>query len=264
MIEDERSKMYHHIVVDEGQDFSPMMLKSLIAAVPTDGSFIFFGDVAQQIYGSRLSWRDAGIRIKSNEIYRFSDNYRNSPEIVDFATDLTNSPFWESTEDLVRPSSTRANGPKPLLVSFSDTNNEVTWVVDTAIKLSRTSSNVIIVRDRKQVNYFISLCQIQGLHAQEIYGKMKAFSSANGISVTTFHSAKGLEFENVFIPFLSDDNFPDSSKLKSMSEESLCSDEMKLLYVAVTRARHGLYMSYHGILTRLFPAELTNYQFEEM
>src|SRR5215207_5070335 len=46
---DKTPRMYQHIVIDEGQDFSPAMLRSLAAAVPADGSLMFFGDVAQQV-----------------------------------------------------------------------------------------------------------------------------------------------------------------------------------------------------------------------
>ena len=54
-INDNEKRRYDHIIVDEGQDFSPMMIKALTVAVNKSGSFSFFGDVAQQIYGSRLS-----------------------------------------------------------------------------------------------------------------------------------------------------------------------------------------------------------------
>jgi superfamily I DNA/RNA helicase len=54
---DDSLRRYKHIVVDEGQDFSPEMIRSLAKAIPQDGSITFFGDVAQQIYGHRMSWR---------------------------------------------------------------------------------------------------------------------------------------------------------------------------------------------------------------
>lgn len=78
---DTEKRMYKHIIVDEGQDLSPIMLKSLVKAIPEDGTFTFFGDVAQQIYGSRLSWREAGLKIAKNKIWYFDRNYRNSKEI---------------------------------------------------------------------------------------------------------------------------------------------------------------------------------------
>lgn len=70
---DDTPRFYNHIIVDEGQDFSPMMIKSLVRAVRENGSFTFMGDVAQQIYGSRLSWRDA--EISTERIWRFQINY---------------------------------------------------------------------------------------------------------------------------------------------------------------------------------------------
>jgi DNA helicase IV len=44
---DARARRYRHVIIDEGQDFSPVMIQSLVAAVPADGSVTFFGDVAQ-------------------------------------------------------------------------------------------------------------------------------------------------------------------------------------------------------------------------
>lgn len=85
--EDDSARRYTHIIVDEGQDFSPMMIKSLVAATAQGGSFTFFGDVAQQIYGSRLSWRDSGIT--TNRIWRFDVNYRNPESIAAFAAAIT-------------------------------------------------------------------------------------------------------------------------------------------------------------------------------
>ena len=64
----------------------------------------------------------------------------------------------------------------------------------------------------------------------------------------------------MFIPFLCDDIFPDKDVLENaVSEESALADELKLFYVAVTRSKYGLFMSYNGKLSRLFPEESHNY-----
>ncbi len=44
---DSRARRYRHVIIDEGQDFSPSMIQSLVRAVPANGSVTFFGDVAQ-------------------------------------------------------------------------------------------------------------------------------------------------------------------------------------------------------------------------
>jgi DNA helicase-2/ATP-dependent DNA helicase PcrA len=63
----------------------------------------------------------------------------------------------------------------------------------------------------------------------------------NGVKLMTVHAAKGLEFDYVFITGLEQDLFPHSglSDEKKDGEE-----ERRLFYVAVTRARHKLYLSY--------------------
>lgn len=66
---DQSKRLYRHVIIDEGQDFSPEMLRSLAAAIPENGSLTFFGDIAQQIYGHRMSWRSAGLTTPN--IWRF-------------------------------------------------------------------------------------------------------------------------------------------------------------------------------------------------
>lgn len=113
---DTEKRMYKHIIVDEGQDLSPIMLKSLVKAIPEDGTFTFFGDVAQQIYGSRLSWREAGLKIAKNKIWYFDRNYRNSKEIAQFAVAISKSKYFEDKQDLVEPVLPTASSPLPAIV----------------------------------------------------------------------------------------------------------------------------------------------------
>jgi superfamily I DNA/RNA helicase len=77
---DTSPRRYRHVVIDEGQDFSPEMIRSLAKAIPLYGSLTFFGDVAQQIYGHRMSWRSAGLKITKK--WEFRENYRNSTQIA--------------------------------------------------------------------------------------------------------------------------------------------------------------------------------------
>lgn len=63
----------------------------------------------------------------------------------------------------------------------------------------------------------------------------------SGIKLMTVHAAKGLEFDYVFITGLEQDLFPHAG----MSDEKRDGEEeRRLFYVAVTRARHKLYLSY--------------------
>lgn len=62
------------------------------------------------------------------------------------------------------------------------------------------------------------------------------------ISLMTVHSAKGLEFNNVFIVGFSDGVFPSKRSMDEGGNEAL-EEERRLAYVAVTRARDNLYIS---------------------
>jgi DNA helicase-2/ATP-dependent DNA helicase PcrA len=69
------------------------------------------------------------------------------------------------------------------------------------------------------------------------------------IRLSTVHQAKGLEFDVVFVIMLCDGLFPSSQSLRNPQDEE---EERRLMYVAITRARNELYLSYP--LTRSNPA----------
>ena len=258
--DDDGNRRYTHIIVDEGQDFSPMMIRSLVEAVAEGGSFSFFGDVAQQIYGSRLSWRDSGV--EANKIWRFDINYRNPATITAFAKAITKNVYWRQDEDMVEATNQIAEGPKPILVKFSDKRHEMVWVVERAISIGKTASTVIICRNRTDIDNFLLVLRSRGCDAVEIDKETPGFAHMKKVYLTTYHAAKGLEFDNVFIPYLTEDKFPDSDAvLGAVSKNEAYADEIKLLYVAATRSKYGLYMTYSGILSPLFPKDSDSYDF---
>ncbi len=72
-------------------------------------------------------------------------------------------------------------------------------------------------------------------------------NKSKGVRLMTVHASKGLEFEYVFITGMEQDLFPhtrNNSKTKEDSEE-----ERRLFYVALTRARHKLFLSYAQLRT---------------
>jgi DNA helicase-2/ATP-dependent DNA helicase PcrA len=64
---------------------------------------------------------------------------------------------------------------------------------------------------------------------------------AGQIRLSTIHQAKGLEFDAVFVIMLCDGLFPSARSLESDDGEE---EERRLFYVALTRARNELYLSY--------------------
>jgi len=66
-------------------------------------------------------------------------------------------------------------------------------------------------------------------------------SANDAVNIMTVHAAKGLEFDLVFVPGLEDGIFPSS---RSVEEKGGLEEERRLLYVAITRARKNLYLTY--------------------
>ncbi|MEK7684000.1 MAG: UvrD-helicase domain-containing protein [Verrucomicrobiota bacterium] len=68
-----------------------------------------------------------------------------------------------------------------------------------------------------------------------------AVNDTEQIRLSTIHQAKGLEFKVVFVIMLCDRLFPSARSLKSQEGEE---EERRLFYVAITRAKNELYLTY--------------------
>ncbi|WP_407388252.1 ATP-dependent helicase [Allisonella histaminiformans] len=66
-------------------------------------------------------------------------------------------------------------------------------------------------------------------------------SGQAGIPIATVHQAKGMEFDFVFMAGMADENFPSFGALKA----GMLMEEKRLFYVAITRARKRLFISWN-------------------
>ena len=78
-------------------------------------------------------------------------------------------------------------------------------------------------------------------HASLESGENQAEEGGNAVQMMTAHSAKGLEFHIVFITGLEEGLFPHEN---SLNERDGLEEERRLMYVALTRARTRLYLSF--------------------
>jgi len=85
--------------------------------------------------------------------------------------------------------------------------------------------------------FLTQLALLTNVEAQE----KPANNDTEQLRLSTIHQAKGLEFDVVFIIMLCDGLFPSSRSLENLEGEE---EERRLFYVAITRARNELYLSY--------------------
>lgn len=78
-------------------------------------------------------------------------------------------------------------------------------------------------------------------HASLEAGENQAQAGQDALQLMTVHSAKGLEFDVVFITGLEEGLFPHEN---SLQEQAGIEEERRLMYVAITRARQRLYLSF--------------------
>ena len=253
--DDRGDRFYRHVVIDEGQDFSPEMLRSLAAAIPGDGSLTFFGDTAQQIYGHRMSWRSAGL--VAPKTWRFRENYRNTKQIAKLALAVAEMPHFPADPDLVEPTAPAADGPLPRFTRLPSDDAERQLVVSRAIDLARTGTVAILLRTREQES------AIRGYlpaGATRLHRELNAWPSGPGLFYGTYHGSKGLEFDAVFMPALSDQRWPHPPDVETLGRDEAAVRDSRLLYVGITRARSDLVLTYTGQPTGLLPTAPGLYQ----
>ena len=97
----------------------------------------------------------------------------------------------------------------------------------------------VFARQFKDVHEFLSqLALISNVDAEAAPGQT---SDKEAVNLSTVHQAKGLEFHTVFVIWLTDGMFPSS---RSLDTRDALEEERRLFYVAITRARDELYLTY--------------------
>ena len=277
---------YDLLFVDEVQDLPEKKIERLLSR---SKRFIFAGDLNQSIFLNSAKPDRIRKLLGSPRVVELRDIHR-LPEAISFASHLVYEEA-DSAEnalvDVVEDSSVN-------LVSSRSKVAEVSWVYEQALKESRPSRpSAILFSKHEELQDFIStLTNSKGLGAPPVVGRMEVggghdynpvnrFLKKNGlhlmyfggtgggeinsatrsrmIVVMTLHSAKGLEFDSVFMPFMREDRLPcPYPPLKNNDEW-----QRRFVYVALTRTRLNFYASFTGekneILERLEDDSLEKY-----
>jgi DNA helicase-2/ATP-dependent DNA helicase PcrA len=151
---------------------------------------------------------------------------------------------WEQlahTLDEIAPAG-QPNMPSEMITSVVEAiYDDYAKVNFTNYELRREDLNqlAIFARQFKDVHEFLSqLALISNVDAEA--GPTQV-SEKEAVNLSSVHQAKGLEFHTVFVIWLTDGMFPSN---RSLDTRDALEEERRLFYVAITRARDELYLTY--------------------
>jgi len=233
-----------YIVVDEFQDINRVQWEIIEAIRHLGCHSIIVGDDAQNIYtwrGSSANFLlDYHIHVPPVKDYQLKVNYRSTEAIVAVANRLmARIPTLEWKEDMV---AYRKGGQKPEVLYFNRINDEGVWItrkIDEYRKVSK-GTVAILARNNSALNQIEEIFAHNGIKTRFLTAEGGLDQDENVVDLTTFHGSKGLEWDVTFLISLNDDLLPS----RKTPEEVI--GERRLFYVACTRARKYMFMTYHG------------------
>jgi DNA helicase-2/ATP-dependent DNA helicase PcrA len=151
---------------------------------------------------------------------------------------------WEQlahTLDEIAPGG-QANPPSEMITSIVEAiYDDYAKANFTNYELRREDLNQLaaFARQFKDVHEFLSqLALISNIDTEPALDQS---NDTEAVNLSSVHQAKGLEYHTVFVIWLTDGMFPST---RSLETRDAIEEERRLFYVAITRARDELYLTY--------------------
>ncbi|MHA6802320.1 UvrD-helicase domain-containing protein [Salinifilum ghardaiensis] len=254
--------LYRHAIIDESQDLHPAHWRLLKALIPDDTDNMFIvGDAHQRIYGKPLVLSRYGIETRGRS-RRLTVNYRTSRQILDWSIRVA---YGQNADDLEGDVETLAgarsefDGPLPETAKHSTTAKERSGLVE---KLGFWASEgipwgemAVVTRYQQSAGELAEHLNSAGVPAAQVKANDNENTLGEHVRVMTMHRAKGLEYRAIALCGAGAKELPPASirRLEGDEGEAAWARERSLLYVAGSRAREYLYISWVGE-----PSELLN------
>jgi superfamily I DNA/RNA helicase len=248
-------RRFRHVVVDEAQDLHHAHWRFLRALVAPDVDDLFIaGDTFQRIYGNKVSMRSLGIGIVGRS-FRLRINYRTTHEILTWASGLLTG---EPTDDMDDGAATLSGyhstmrGARPVCSGASSKAEEFDGLVQAVGEWLAAGVEpqdiAVAVRFRNFGQEVADELHRAGIPAVVLGG---GATPAGGVRIGTMHRMKGLEFRCVAVAGIAAGMLPLRGAVTAREDdpnqhEEDLRTELNLLFVAATRAREALRVSWHG------------------
>ena len=230
---------YQAILIDEGQDFGKDWYRAILRALdPTTNSLFIALDSSQNIYNRKISWRELGVQIVGHSRV-FRTNYRNTRPILDAAYQIisaldSSAQTREQVEGYVAPERALRDGPPPEIRrqrSLATAREFARKWIQTRLDRGVAPADILVLGlVRPKMESLTAWLGEADVPASLILNDQ----SPNAVRLSTIHSAKGLDAAHVLL-FGGHD-------LDGRGDE----EARRLLYIAMTRAREELCVSYYA------------------
>ncbi|HFK1440225.1 ATP-dependent helicase [Bacillus thuringiensis] len=231
---------FDQVMIDEGQDLQQVQLM-LLRFIAKKG-FAVAADKGQKIYKTSFTWKEIGINILGGRTKILQNSFRSTKQIIQMAYSLQLNDSIIKDEEYVMPILPEYTGPVPDVYQCSTREKQDTAIVSTIKMLLQKNPDKtigVLSREWKSVNRFYYALQAESI-PHEYIKKDQGNAHTAGVKLTTFHSAKGLEFDYVIILDLVDDTGD-----QELQDEEYKEIERRLLYVSITRAKTYLQLYYY-------------------
>lgn len=257
LLKSNKAPRYKHIIVDEAQDLSDNAFRLIrtLAGEEHENDIFIVGDAHQRIYKNKAVLSRCGINIRGRSS-TLKINYRTTEEIRRFAFALLNGISFDDLDDnldLGDKCQSLTHGVTPIIKSFTTAEMELEFVIGEIKKITESGtpmSNICVVaRTHKLIEDYIAKFTANGIRSYEIRQNKLDDRNYDGLRIATMHRVKGLEFQYVFVVSANNRIVPLTSAIDhtdSVSEKETMTSEKCLLYVALTRAQQGVYVTSFG------------------
>lgn len=240
---------YSAVIVDEAQDLSCAMIRmlhSLVGDAP-DG-LTLIGDGQQSIYPGGYTLAEAGISLAGRGVV-MDVNYRNTKQILDFATRMVAEDEFADIEGAVArgdaPNFIARHGPEPIVqrcTSWGDREERMIERARSVLREVGTGMGDVGVLCISRAGADRAAKAFKKVGAPIVMLDKYDGGQVDAIKIGTIKRAKGLEFKQVLLPDVRRDHLGDDAAPDDGAERERWERLRRELYVAMTRARDGLWV----------------------
>lgn len=238
------------ILIDEGQDFSEEMLRTVLSLLAPGGDLVIAQDSYQDLYRRAGSWKSLGVKASGRTTY-LKKVYRNTVEIFEFTQRFIGERPRTGNQLALLPTDFAFNGPAPLLKRFKTQEAIEDYLISDIAECIDTGefkrSEIAVLYDDKVYGprgfaydnralpmRVLNKLERAGIPAvwvsQDVRAKEMFDITTDRVFLISIHSSKGLDFDLVYLIGMDHIRFAEATK------DTLIS----LVYVAMTRAKYRL------------------------